>query len=96
MVNFCTPFLTFILFIIIFMVISTNYNLKIINNIKDFDNYFIIQSVFFIIWLYFIHLLCKKKKYLLSWIFVLCPMLLFIFSIVSSNIIQYGTLYQKD
>ena len=53
MVNFCTPFLTFILFIIVFMLISTNYNLKIIKNIKDFDNYFIIQSIFFIAWLYF-------------------------------------------
>ena len=86
MFNFCTPFLTFIFFIIIFMLISTNYNLKIVQNIREFNNYFVIQTIFFVIWLYFIHILCKKKKYVLSWLFVLLPIVLFILIVVSSNL----------
>ena len=86
MFNFCTPFLTFIFFIIIFMLISTNYNLKIVQNIREFNNYFVIQTIFFVIWLYFIHALCKKKKYVLSWLFVLLPIVLFILIVVSSNL----------
>ena len=78
----CSPFIIFLIFIIIFTIISLKYILGIIENNQLRQKFIMTQFGFFIIWLFTLYFLCKSKYITTAWILTVLPILFYTITIV--------------